>query len=221
MVIKKRCKKIEEVITSKEVLREDFEPSIAAYHIPTTIDLETLKNMEIETGVLKSVSLHNDGMMMGQSHKVEVDFENKTIKSEDKQGFDKPYTTYYYSVTDDDLNKIQEFINNYNLPAWSKLELNPMMTPSDTQRMLIFEYQRENKTINRIIIYPFSVMNEEERKIYNDFISYIYSLIKEDKIIKKEDKKNVSPPVFSEKYCPECGRKLDGETCECGFRLKK
>ena len=196
-----------------------YEPN---FHIPKVISLDELKNMEVENGKLLSISIYDDGgMLAGYSHNVTVDFDSKTISKEDRNGYDNPYTLYYYSISDDELSNIKKMIDEYNLPAWSKLELSPTYMAQDNQRRIFFSYEKSNKTINRLNIYPFSVMNQEERKIYNDFISEIYSYIKEDNLIDKKEEINILPPQGNPKYCPECGKVLESDTCECGFTLKK
>ena len=188
---------------------------------PKLISLEELKKLEIEKGMLKSVTLFDDGgMMAGYSHHLEVDFENKCINKEDKNGIDKEYESLYYSISDKELLEVEKQINDYNLAAWSTLDLNTMMIPSDNSRILNISYEMDNKTIKKYTIYYFANMDKEEREIFNNFIILINYFVREDRLIDTVKKNNVMPVYDSGKYCPECGKKLDSDTCECGYTRK-
>ena len=187
--------------------------------IPKTISLDELKNMEIEKGKLKSIEFFESGMMVQQYNKFIINFEEKYIEKEDGNGPDKNATIVRYSIDESNLKQIEEMINENNLPAWSKIEINTMMMPSDLNRNLTINYELDNKKPLKYTIYNFVNMDDEEKVIYQKFMKFVYSLANDENIINKREKDIIEPPVMSNnKYCPECGMKLDGDECSCGYR---
>ena len=198
---------------------------INTFYVPKTIPLDELKELSVETGELKSIYYsYSNGMIMNDIHKYSVNFIDKYIEKQDNIIAENKMSCVRYSISDKELENIKSKIEEYNLPAWSKIELNAMMMPSDISKSLTITYKMDGLPDKNYNIYYFCNMNKEERKIYNDFMSYIYSLAKEENIISNKDNKLVENKVeLNLSYCPECGLKLEENTnkCKCGYEIKR
>ena len=87
------------------------------------------------------------------------------------------------------IDKILDYINKYNIPAWNVLPIDPDIIIFDAPiKSIIFSYEKDNK-INYYTI-DFNMMIEPfGRDILNDFVKEFLLLKKKENLIKEYTKK--------------------------------
>ena len=153
-------------------------------------ELDKIINSKIETGILTSIRYSRSGDMNGNIDTTTLNIKEKTIITNYKAIHSDPLEVKKYKVSDEDINSIIDFINKYNLPAWSKLPSDPELYPLDApSRILILEY--DNSSVNGSEYESYSIdihtmiFPKDTIKIVNDLINQMKSLIKEENLLKE------------------------------------
>ena len=146
------------------------------------IKLEELKKKDRVNKELLAIKYVIPMGMVGTFYSIDLLFTNNTICFSNQESIGGPLICKTYSLSLDDINKVKEELDKYNLPKWNTIPINKSGL-------------KTNQIINAIhIVYDFEIyaipsnalMDEEEREIYNSFINLLKSFMKEENFIKED-----------------------------------
>ena len=211
-----------------------------------SIKLKELLDNKIEEEKITSLSYSGGGGMQGGHFSVNLYFDKNELVYVNQQFHYTPTITKTYSVTNEKLNEIRDFIEKYNFPAWSEIATNEAMRPTDISVTNLY-LRYPDRTYDISFITNF---DKEEEKIFFELRDLVYSCVDEenlketkeqpsntagfmdimgmgiikDKNDESNQKEKTTPSVKSKtpKFCPECGSKLEeGQIkCNCGYEIK-
>lgn len=149
--------------------------------------LKKIIDDKTDLGELIEITYSNSGDSNGNTDFVSLDIKKKTMTTEYRTMHSEPLKVKVYKV--DNIDKIIEYINKYNIPGWNKLPIDPDIIVLDAPiKSIIFSYQKDGK-INYYNI-DFNMMIEPfGRDILNEFVKEFLLLKKKDNLIKEYTKK--------------------------------
>ncbi len=86
------------------------------------------------------ISYSNSGDMRGNVENLIIDVDEHVIKYRYSDGFDIPVLVNVYSISDEDINNLNEMIKKYNFPAWSNLPLSDIVVYDAPSKSITFTY---------------------------------------------------------------------------------
>lgn len=154
-------------------------------------ELERLIEKKIDKDKLLSISYSNSGNMSGNIYTVDFNIDSMIITESKSDAHNEPITIKEYKVNENDKDKLIEYINKYNIPAWYDLpDLDYRIYDAPT-RVFKFYYDNTNIDGNKLKsynIYFDKKMNEETSKVLVEFRDYYLTLLKEENKIKEYNK---------------------------------
>ena len=205
--------------------------------------LEELINKKVTDEKIESLTYSGGGGILGGYHSTRLSFKDKELTATNQEFHYSPTTVRKYSVSDEQLNEIREYIEKYNFPAWSEIREDETMRPTDISvSTLSLCYPSYSYSISFITNF-----NKEESDIFFKLRDLVFEIAKDENLLDEKVinngsntmglgmmtvpdnmNKNTSPnPDSPAKHdipgvCPECGYKPDRELkfCpECGNKL--
>ena len=145
-------------------------------------EVQKIIKMDRNYGELLKVRYSNNGNSNGNIDEIEIDIKNKTLKTSYKEYHSDPLEEKTYKITDKDIEKIQEYINEYNLPMWKDLPEDTDLIALDASvSNLTFIYDNSKLGGNKYATYTIgdtTILNNEDAKVYREFYDYLFSLKK-------------------------------------------
>ena len=140
-----------------------------------------------DLGNLIEITYSNSGDSNGNTDFVSLDIKKMKIVTEYRTTHSDPLKVKEYKVNN--IDKILDYINKYNIPAWNVLPIDTDIIVYDAPiKSIIFSYEKDNK-INYYTI-DFNMMIEPfGRDILNDFVKEFLLLKKKENLIKEYTKK--------------------------------
>ena len=157
-------------------------------------ELRDLLDKEILTGKLTKIIYSNSGDMNGNVYEIIIDTEKLSLVESKKNEISDPLEVKEYSVTEEDINNLKDMIKEYNLPAWSTLEIdNELIVLDGSTPNLVLYFDNTDiggsyfttYSINHYMKLPEGAMN-----LLNTFEKNIFDLRKEESLIKEYTKEN-------------------------------
>ncbi len=181
------------------------------------IPLSELKKKENVAKDVYSIHYFRGGGMMGGGYSLSLNFDNKTLEEKSKAWHHSPMVIKRYTVSDELIKKIRKIIEENNMPAWSEVAINKELIAFDAPTSNIDMCTNDKNYRISTLIY----MDEEERKVYEEFFGLINSIINEANLISSEEvEDNISfANPMGNVLCPKCGKPIMGMnlTCSCGY----
>lgn len=140
-----------------------------------------------DLGKLIEITYSNSGDSNGNTDFVSLDIKKMKIVTEYRTTHLDPLKVKEYKI--ENIDKILDYIDKYNIPAWNILPIDPDIIIFDAPiKSIIFSYEKDNK-INYYTI-DFNMMIEPfGREILNDFVKEFLLLKKKENLIKDYTKK--------------------------------
>ena len=205
--------------------------------------LEELINKKITDEKIEALTYSGGGGMLGGHFSTRLSFKDKELTTTNQEFHYTPTIIRKYSVSDEQLNEIREYIEKYNFPAWSEIREDETMRPTDISvTVLSLCYPSYSYSISFITNF-----NKEESDIFFKLRDLVFDCAKDENLLDEKVinngsntmglgmmtvpdniNKNISTNPDSEAkhnipgVCPECGYKPDRELkfCpECGSKL--
>jgi len=205
--------------------------------------LEELINTKKTDEKIEALTYSGGGGMQGGHFSTRLSFKDKELTTTNKQFHYTPTTVAKYSVSDEKLNEIREYIEKYNFPAWSEIREDESLRPTDISvTVLSLCYPSYSYSISFITNF-----NKEESDIFFKLRDLVFECANEDNLIDKKelndgkdimglgmmnvpDNMNTNPSTSKEQnnnisydgVCPCCNYKIDRQLkfCpECGSKI--
>ena len=133
------------------------------------------------------ITYSNSGDVNGNTDFVSLDVKKMKVTTEYRTNHADSLKVKEYNVTS--INKILEYIDKYNLPAWRVLPINTEMINMDNPiKTIIFSYKKNNKEEYYNIDFNMDI-EPFGRDILNDFVKEFLLLKKKENLIKEYTKK--------------------------------
>lgn len=226
------------------------EPNFSAFNntkVPTekldSATLEELINKKITDEKIESLTYSGGGGMQGGYFSTRLSFKEKELTTTNQEFHFTPTTVRKYSVPDEKLNEIREYIKKYNFPAWSEIREDETMRPTDISvSTLSLCYPSYSYSISFITNF-----NKEESDIFFKLRDLVFEIAKDENLLDEKvinngsntmglgmmtvpDNTNKNPGTKNDATakidtpgaCPKCGYKPDRKLkfCpECGCKL--
>jgi len=141
-----------------------------------------IKNKK-DLGELLEITYSNSGDSNGNTDFVSLDIKRMTVTTEYRTAYSDPLKVKEYRV--DNIDKILEYINNYNIPSWSILPINTDIIALDAPiKSIIFCYKKDEKIEYYNIDFNMAI-EPFGRDVLNDFVKEFLLLKKKDNLIKE------------------------------------
>ncbi|MBQ8132173.1 MAG: hypothetical protein IJ193_06755 [Bacilli bacterium] len=161
-------------------------------------ELEKIIQTDVGAGEVIRIHYSNSGDMNGNRNYADLDFEKKIFRTEKTPAHNIPAIFKEYKVTDEDLNKIRDYIKEYNLCAWSLVPEEDFFALDAPQMRLSFVCQNEGSYHQWFTLKQFLKLPEDGHKAYHVFLDLFFSLEKEENLIRiyEEEMEDSSPTSF-------------------------
>ena len=146
-----------------------------------------IKNKQ-ELGDLIEITYSNGGGRNGDSDFISLDTKKKKMTVESRTSHLDPLKVKEYKI--DNIDKLIEMIEKYNMPAWSTLPIDTSNLVLDAPiKTIIFSYKKDNKVDYYNI--DFNMMIEPfGRDILNEFLKELFLLKNKDNLVKEYTKRD-------------------------------
>ncbi len=150
--------------------------------------LKRIINDKKDLGKLIEITYSNSGDVNGNTDFISLDLRKNKMTVEYRSTYSEPLKVKEYSVSN--IDKILKMIDEYNLPAWKVLPINPSNIVFDAAiKTIIFSYEKDNKIEYYNIDFNMEI-EQFGRDILNDFLKEFFLLKNKDNLIKEYAKKD-------------------------------
>ena len=149
-------------------------------------DLNRIINRKVKYDRLIKISYSNSGDMRGNVENLIIDVDEKIIKYRYSEGFNVPVLVTEYSISDADIDNLNEMIKKYNFPAWTNLPLSKMVVYDAPSKNLSFTYDNSKIGGDNLVWFDIdydTLIPSDGFILLHEFTDYMYSLMKEDNLI--------------------------------------
>ena len=148
--------------------------------------LNRIINRKVKYDKLEEISYSNSGNMRGNVENLVIDISSHVIRYRYSEGFDIPVLVTEYSISDEDINNLNEMIKKYNFPAWSNLDRSDMIVYDASSKSISLSYDNAKIGGSNYVDYDIDYdtkIPSDGFILLNEFTDYMYSLMKEDNLI--------------------------------------
>ena len=148
--------------------------------------LNRIINRKVMYDRLIKIDYSNSGNMRGNVENLIIDVDEKIIKYRYSEGFDIPVLVTEYSISDEDINYLNEMIKKYNFPAWSNLSLSKMVVYDAPSKSITLTYDNSKIGGDSRVWFDIdydTLIPSDGFILLHEFTDYMYSLMKEDNLI--------------------------------------
>lgn len=140
-------------------------------------ELSDLINMDKVDGELIMIEYSNSGDMLGNTFEIIISKNNDNYRLEKRYSpqhdIEIEYT--YKDISKKEWNNLENVIDEYNLPNWSKLKMSDLIVYDAATEEIILVYKTNNGQ-KSYIIFELMEMPDDAAKIYRDLVNQINSL---------------------------------------------
>lgn len=155
-------------------------------------ELRSLINKQVPHDKLIRITYSNSGDSLGNVDVIELDITNLVIRTKYTDSISNPVTIKEYSITEDNIKDIEEYVNKYNLIAWAGLPIDTDLIALDAPEKSI-KLTYDNRSINNEIEYYTISYNSkiprEGYPILNDLIIKLSALLNDNNLINEYQEK--------------------------------
>lgn len=156
-------------------------------------ELKELVKKEKTYTTLKEINYSSSGNSNGNVYEVTLDIDKEILKVEEKAIHSDPLQVKEYKVTEKEIKKLLEPIEEFNLPEWRNLEYDYSIVALDGPGHAIsFTYDNSATGGSKMDFYRINFetkIPEDGRKILYDYRDSLLNLIKEENLIKEYQEK--------------------------------
>lgn len=151
--------------------------------------INKLLNKKVEYDKLLKIEYSNSGNSNGNIDSISIDIDKLILTKRYREEIGIPIEATEYKITKENIEYLKNYIEKYNLVAWSFLEIdddNIILDGSVVNICFIYDNSKING--EKYKTYSISYANKIPKdgyKILNEFNNYIFSLEKEENLIKK------------------------------------
>ena len=139
-------------------------------------------------GKLVEITYTNSGDVNGNTDFISLDVNKMKVTVEYRSNYSEPLKVKEYKVSN--IDKILKIIDEYNLPAWKVLPINPSNIILDAAiKTIIFSYEKDNKIEYYNIDFNMEI-EQFGKDILNEFLKEFFLLKNKDNLVKEYTKKD-------------------------------
>lgn len=149
-------------------------------------ELNKIINKKMKYDKLLTIHYNKSGDKIGSLKEIIIDIDNKTLKYQYRDAHYSPNNVEIYSITDDDINLLNNKIIEYNLPAWSKLKLSDIIVYDASSENIQLTYDNKKVGGDSLTFYNISfdyIIPSDGYQVLNEFRDDLFNLIRIDNLI--------------------------------------
>ena len=151
-------------------------------------ELNKIINTSMNYDQLKNIYYDKSGDMIGSLEEISIDIDKKTLQYRHRNSHDMPVEVEVYTITNDDIKTLKQWISKYNLPAWSKLKLRNITTYDAASEIITLRYDNSSFGGDDIEWYTISFdmeIPDDGYPLIRGFRDKMYSYIDSNNLIEK------------------------------------
>ena len=149
-------------------------------------DLNKIINRKVKYDILIKIDYSNSGNMRGNVENLVIDISSHVIRYRYSEGFDIPVLVTEYSISDEDINNLNEMIKKYNFPAWSNLDRSDMIVYDASSKSISLSYDNSKIGGSNYVDYDIDYdtkIPSDGFILLNEFTDYMFSLLNDENFI--------------------------------------
>lgn len=151
-------------------------------------ELSLLINKDLNLDSLLKIVFSNSKNDIGNTDRVEIDMVNFTMKTFYSPSQDEKIKETSYQLNKINVIHLKKLIKKYNFPGWSNLPMGDLLALDAPKKTLTFYYDNSKVGGTHLDAYTINFYSRIPKDGYNylnEFMDYILSLKKRDKVIKE------------------------------------
>lgn len=145
--------------------------------------LNRIINRKVKYDKLMEISYSNSGNMRGNVENLVIDVSENIIKYRYSEGFDIPVLVTEYSISDEEINKLNELIKKYNFPAWSNLPRSDLIVYDAPSKSINLSYDNSRIGGHSYVDYDIDYdtkIPSDGFILLHEFTDYMFSLLNDE-----------------------------------------